>query len=458
MWNETLKKAFIKLCKQEENAQELIFSKVSENTYEAVWSMYLRMIRIDIVYSWRWLDLAPPSVLYCRVYLSKNEPVYLHLPVLLGYLKVEDYRACVFPCIESEARMKCCFDALMAVVRDYIPKMEKAAGSEQGSQIMRQYAVYGFAPSAKMLSKPEPEQEPDTEELVWIQGIQESINVSRLSDFKPYQEFLKGNWQKSLKLYKKLENRGLSEYEKGLCWFMEDPANRGFRPISRECYTLQSFKKSTGQLADLKGMLLVYAVAAVFFCGLIQILRTVQAWGTVYYLGVGWWFGLIMAGLPAIFGYGAWQDKIQGVMAREQPWVKEFYRFGMTKSKFNRGLFKLVKWLVAVILLAEIGFCCWLGVNGDCFYDTYAVTSSLRQRPQERVRFEYEDVVAIYHLNGRYNEFGDRLERQSYVICLEDGTWLDLDCSCSLKKQREIATELFPDLPITELDSDRDLP
>lgn len=457
MWNETMKKAFIKLCKQEEKRQELVYSEISERKNEAEWSMYFRMIRVDIVYSCQWLDLAPPSVLYCRVYLSKNEPVYLHLPVLLGYLKAGDYRACVFPCIESEARMKCCFDALMAVVRDHIAEMEEAAGSEVSGQIMREYATYGFSPYAKMLSDPIPQKVLNTEELCLVQGLQENIHVVRLSDFRPYREFLKGNWGKSLKLYKKLEKRGLSEYEKGLCRFMEDPANRGFQPISRECYTLQSFKKSTGQLADLKGMLLVYAVAAVFFCGLIQILNAIHALGTVYYQGLWWWFGLILAGLPAIFGYGAWQDKIQAILNRKRPWVKEFYSFAMAKSDFYKKFYKVFKWLVVVMLIAEIGFCAWLCTQSDCFYDTYAVTSSLRQRPDERVRFEYEDVVAIYHLNGRYNEYGDRLERQSYVICLRDGTWMDLDGSCSLKKQREIVTELFPNLPITELESDRDL-
>lgn len=457
MWNETIKKAFIALCKQEENNLELVFSEISEDKHEAVWSVYLRMIRIDFVYSWRWLDLGPPSVLYCRIYLSKNDLLYLHFPVLLGYLKAEDYRACIFPCIESEERMKCCFDALMSIVWDHISKIEAAAETELGSQIMRRHAIYGFAPSPKKLAKTD-QQEPDTEALLWLQRFQEGIELSRLCDFKPYREFLSGNWKKSLKLYKKLESKGLSEYEKGLCRFMEDPANRGFQPISKECYMLPRFRKSTGQLADARGMLLVYAVAAVFLCGLLQILRTVQAWGTVYYLGVGWWSGLILAGIPAIFGYGAWQDKVHAIMSRKRPWVIEYYRFAMTKSKFYKGFYKAFKWLVVVILVVEVTFCFRMVAIGDCFYDTYAVTSSLHQMQEERQRFEYEDVVAIYHLNGRYNEFGDRLERQSYVICLEDGTWLDLDSSCSVEKQRAIVTDLFPHIPITELDSDRDLP
>ena len=72
----------------------------------------------------------------------------------------------------------------------------------------------------------------------------------------------------------------------------------------------------------------------------------------------------------------------------------------------------------------------------------------------------YDDIENIYYIQSRYNEFGDRIQRASYVLDLNNGKLLDLDGYTTAK---ETEKELLPYLKskgfkIIKLDSDKDLP
>ena len=73
---------------------------------------------------------------------------------------------------------------------------------------------------------------------------------------------------------------------------------------------------------------------------------------------------------------------------------------------------------------------------------------------------DYDDIENIYYIQSRYNEYGDRIERASYVLDLNNGKLLDLDGYTTTK---ETEKELLPYLKskgfeIIKLDSDKDLP
>ena len=101
-----LKEEFMALCRPLADRPEFVHTEFEAGKKACAFSMLLRASRIELVYCWKWEVLAPPSVLFCRVYLNKNVPLFLHLPELICELGEEDFRTCYFPCIESVQRMR----------------------------------------------------------------------------------------------------------------------------------------------------------------------------------------------------------------------------------------------------------------------------------------------------------------------------------------------------------------
>ena len=221
--------------------------------------------------------------------------------------------------------------------------------------------------------------------------------------------------------------------------------------MSLGCYALRDCKKNTGFLADIKGMLLLFGAFSLVFCLLILLLHSIHAQGTRYFFGMEWWFGFILAGLPAVLGYTSFQSRIQEILNRKRPGTADFYKVAQEPSR----IYKIAKWIVIIVLIAELGLCVWLSGENTRYYDTYGVSYNMRE---EYVRFDYKDVEEIFRIDARYNVYGDRIERPSYVLLLKDGSKIDLDGNGSLEKQYEIVSALFERIRITELDSDRDLP
>ena len=68
MKTEQLKDDFLRLCEGLQDRPDVLYTEVTENKKDCVFTMYLRAIRVELVYCWKWEALAPPSVLYCRFY------------------------------------------------------------------------------------------------------------------------------------------------------------------------------------------------------------------------------------------------------------------------------------------------------------------------------------------------------------------------------------------------------
>ena len=87
------------LCEAFAAKENALYTQTAWDKHMTFFSVYFRASRVELVYSRKWETMAPPSVLFARIYLSKNNPVYLHLPELIGFLGIDDYRACYFPYI-----------------------------------------------------------------------------------------------------------------------------------------------------------------------------------------------------------------------------------------------------------------------------------------------------------------------------------------------------------------------
>lgn len=452
MYIEELKQEFMALCRPLADRPDVLYTEFSEDKKACTHSIFLRNCKIELVYCWKWENLAPPSVLYSRVYLNKNVPIYLHLPELISALGEQDFRACYYPCIENTQRMRDCFTALMAVVDDYIPKAEALATSGQGEAIMKQRFKVDFW--GNPLGQEDDEwdyDDPDARSVMkTMDRLSESIMVGRFTEMDAYLAFLTGDWDKALIKYKKLEKHGFSQYEKDLCAFMSHPENRGFQAMPPGCMAITDYRKfAFGPLWELGCMLLCTIPWSLVFCAIIAAANWLMGRGTVFFFGAHPLCGLAPGLACGVFGYILFQKKILRLMKRYRE--LDFAEMMDHHPKIR----KLAVILFALILAVSLGFCVAMPLMGGRFYKDHAI---IYEEGIHSRRVEYDDIRDIYYIHGRYNDFGDLITRPSYVLVLRDGEAIDLDCTAGVKKQKQLIDTIFDDFTVMEVESDRNLP
>lgn len=449
---EELKQEFMALCRPLADRPDVLHTEFEEDKRACIFTMLLRNTRIQLVYCWKWENIAPPSVLYCRVYLSKNVPLYLHLPELICALDMQDFRACYYPCIENARRMGNCFRALMAVVDDYIPKAEALAVSGRGDEIMkRRFEVDFWGNPLGQDDQSWHYYDPDARSVMeTMDRLSECIMVDRFTDNAAYRAFLTGDWEKSLNKYKKLEKGGLSKYENDLCDFMSRPENRTFQAMPPECLAILDYRKiASGSLRDLGYMLLTAIPFGLFFCAIIALANGILARGTIFFWGAPPLCGLIPGVACGVFGYILFQKPILRLM-------KQYKQLDFAEMlDHHPKITKLAKMMFALILAGSMIFTISLPLTAVRFYEDHALLS---EEGLWDLRVEYGQISEIYYIQGRYNDYGDLIRRPSYVLLLQDDTIIDLDCTAGVKKQKELIETIFNDFTVIEVESDRNLP
>ena len=74
--------------------------------------------------------------------------------------------------------------------------------------------------------------------------------------------------------------------------------------------------------------------------------------------------------------------------------------------------------------------------------------------------YRFDEIKEVYHIDARYNDYGDRIERSSYILVMSDGRVFDLDCSVTDGQFEKIILPVLKGRSISPvyLDSDKDLP
>lgn len=208
----------------------------------------------------------------------------------------------------------------------------------------------------------------------------------------------------------------------------------------------------------LLAMLLVSGIFAVVYGLFSFIVQGYLSRNTAVYCSAPWYFSIIMAILPGVFGGAVFYRKM----------IPLFYRKNQEKARafdkmFRTGFSEYLGYLsfLAAVLLS---FCFLVIVDVDSvrFYDTYfdytdpESVSLLRSR----IQVPYQEIAGLYHINSRHNQDGDTIHRGSYVMVFSDGTVFDLDGYTSEAYTAEHILPILGEngLEPEELDSDAQLP
>ncbi len=452
----TLEKAFIKNCENYAKSIGAFGTKKSADKKTTFFSVSLSMIKLQFVYYRKYTALGLPSTIFVRVYPNKNNNFYFHIPELLSFLELDDFRACYFPYIETEERMNACFNALTDVINTHLDEFQRIASEFRGEELRK----YQFE-SVKGIWGLKDE---DFKDPIVYEKMQQLFEMSeylqRYSVFAPYYNLCCGKQEKAVKKYEKLISKNKAyPYEKRLLEHIKKPENADFKPITDECFAYQKGKGYALNPTDttLKGYLIAFVIALAIYVGTNLVITAITSIGAVTSFGV---FGnlclaLLMVPLGTFCIAVGFADVLNKISKDKKHTERSAYK-GILETSKEKNFGQIVTRSLSVIfLLILVCMSFWT----TRIYDTHILASD-SINAFKPIRIEYKDIEKIYHMDARYNVYGDRIERPSYVIETKDGTLFDFDCITTAEETEEKFLPVIKDYEIEmiNVDSHKDIP
>ncbi len=392
-----------------------------------------RFFAIEFVYTKKQKTFSPVSMLYSRVYFTKRDYRYAHIPDFIDYVDSSDISCYYFPYIESEERMRACFKELEDFyLRNFDKINDIALENEKKIQINVKKAE-----EIKRITNLDFE---DIDEF-YYDFYEKIVILTRFTENGPYLEFLKGNYEKALKKYQKIKKNNIcTGYDLKIIKLLENrKKDDKFVPIKPECASIFEGGKFNGSKAEGISLLKGAAICEIIFFFIYYLLYLiadiiVSEENLIYGAKIPWWCIAIFAGLPALFGAMNFRVPLGKITRREKKENIEVYDeffYGKKISLFIKGIWFAI--FVCIIFLIVS-----LSISSARFYDTYATFPN-----DEGIaylyaqRYEYSEIDTVYYIEGRYNDYGDYIDRPSYVIKFKDGFIVDMDDWFSVSETEE---------------------
>ncbi|MBR4194785.1 MAG: hypothetical protein IKQ54_10715 [Oscillospiraceae bacterium] len=408
---------------------------------DTVFTVYRRIVKLELILNRSAIGMVK-NTLYCRVYPNKNLEVYYLLPELFAVLNIEEFESCFFSNIESGARLECCFRQLTALTERYLDVFEHAAAD--GMLPLEK----GDAPTDileyKMVFSPSP-------------TMRDRVTILHYTQAPAHKALLLGRKRKAIRALEKLRRKetGLFLYEERLYEYLKR-CNKDFSSMPDRCNAVRDAELLKQKALPIYAAAFAVLLAAfsVLFLLVSELFLAIFTRDCTARFDAGWGSAILLAGLPALFGLFALRKKLIPLLSRKYGAV--INRFD--RSANGRGVDTLANLaFLAAVLVTLYAAVQIYGNTVRIYPDRFdaAGESSVLTREE----YLFGEIRQICHVRARYNPYGDRIERSSYLIVMKDGRRFDFDCDAS---ESECETVLFPllepyGIPLTELDSEREL-
>ena len=416
-----LEKVFLARCEEYAKSINALGTKTTSEKKTTFFSINLPAIKLQFIYSKKRGAFDLPSTIFARVYLNKNTNHFYHIPELLAFLDIDDYRTCYFPYIESEERMNCCFDALTKVIDSHIGDFEKIVTNFRHEEMRR----YQFESIKDMYSlKEEDYNEPDTYIMMLEMGEGMSF-LQRMTTLDAYYNLCLGNREEAIKKYEKLQSKNLLfDYEKRLLEFIKKPENKDFKPIADECFSYRDAKPYilNSNVFSFKSLAFSLGVTIPIFLISTFIVEKIMSAGAIAHYGAPWWVNVLFGAVSALTVTIGFADSINKIVGDKKAKTRASYS-KILESKLSKDICEVIFRSFSAILFV---FVIMLSMFTTSVYDTYIKTPN-DDNPFTSIQIQYEDVEKIYYMDARYNVYGVRIDRPSYVLIFKDGTMFDFD-------------------------------
>ncbi len=443
---------FISLCKNYfEKRNDVLSEKLDNSKKVCKYKIEFYSFILEFRYVKKESVFFKPSSLYCVVYLKKNSVVYYHLTDIIPFLEHKTFKSCYFWNIENPQRLNSCFESLASTLEMIISQLSPFLSDDRIllETLFDSYkTIYSLKESDLDFNKIDVPDDYAQHYFLSLQNMRDGYIFSRYCNFTPYALLLKNKVNKALDKYKKLEQKNkLLEYEKHLINHITHSENRKFIAFDSDCDTSRA-EKLTTPLTVLLSFIIVFVISSAFFCSVFAIHNSIISIDTQAVLSAPWYLGFMCAGLCSIFGTIALiSNKPIGSKHLTKKEKKDF-----SNTLVSKGVKKFSMVVFVISIAVSIFFAVMMMIPNVRFYDNRLTFQSKT--------YYYENIDSVYYIESRYNIYGDRIERASYVILFDDKTSLDLDGFTSIKFTEKNILPLLKNkgLDIKIADSEKELP
>lgn len=408
----------------------------------AAWEIILNLVKIQFVYEKKESLETPTSSLFCAVRLQKNHEEIWHIPQIVHYLGLKDFRCFYFSQIESDERMKACFGVLADFIIQHLDDINGLAIN---------YDVYlerSFEEAKRIFEIKEkviPENLNEFEDFRLFFNFELSdFQLRHYFRFDGYQYFLQGKYNKALAKYEEYSKHNkLPFYDEQLLDFIRHLIERqeSFEAVSPECASMLTAKKYDGtsksdRMAFVIALLVSFAALTLPMMILMAVVNQYYRMTTLYCDGLGFVWAPVFTAVPTVFLAASLSNSIS-IRLNKNP--HEALNFADLKHSSV--------WSKETGILAAVVMVLSLAIYGLLFqpyikcYDEYMIVNVTEEFLPEYKRFEYKDVRAIYHVDGRYNVYGDYIDRSSYILRFDE---CDIDTDGYMFSEEAIQNEFLP--------------
>ncbi len=445
-----LTKEFILSCQSYARKRNKVLNESFEDTKKiCVYNIEFYSYVIEFRYIKKESVLSKPSSLYCTIRLRKNSVVHYHLTDIIPFLKQKTFKSCCFWNIESPERLNNCFKCLEDILDNILSQIEPFILDDSilEEALFQSYKnIYNLTPNDIDFSKINIENDFSHSYFISLQKMRDEFIFSRYSSFSPYALLLKNDINKALIKYEKLnEKNKLLEYEKELINHINTSQEHEFDAFDDSCDTSAS-NKLESPASYLKSFIICFVISSIFFCGFCAIYNAISSNNTLVHLSSPWYTGFLSAALCSVFGAIAFF-----------PYIPNQHLTKEERKNFSNVLVSKNVKRASFLLFA-------ISVVASIFFTAMFTLSTVRFNKDniqfDNLSYNYTQIDSVYHIEARYNVYGDRIERESYVILFNDKTSLDLDSYTSIEQTENEVVPLLTDkgFDVNYVDSQRDLP
>ena len=412
--------------------------QVSESKKAIIFFLELRLSCVEIVLTKKNSMMCPVGTLFARVYPRKNRPLFLHLYELMDE---DDFRCCYFPYNHSSEQLQLSFAVLADLLRELLPRAEAMALDDALYEPCFAEKCAAIAACAGEDVAPLREYLTEEEIQAWLfaQWGEFYETFSQLLPFTQsdaYAAFVAGDMDKALKKYRPQAEKGkLEPYFQRLYAFLQTEQARTFAPLPEDCGAVylqgreqQYGVKEGGRLLAVCGIM--YAVLMPLYLLIAGGIYALLCHGAAY-APFDWVFVAILPLLPALFGALSLRRRLFPLLFRKdaERWMAQDELENSTVT--NTVCHVLFGLTAAACLFFAVVFT----LAAPRFYTDRMVWDDAAKFPLlNPVTYAYEDVEQVYYIEGRINDFGDLVERGSYVLVFTDGTAIDMDGSLTVEQ------------------------